>query len=70
MLYNIYDYVMTATPWWRPNSWGYTNNRAEAGEYTLEEAVGIVLRTNVNNQFRRPDWPEVAIKMVRTDEEP
>jgi hypothetical protein len=33
--------------WWRPGSWGYTRELAEAGRYSAAEAERIVARANV-----------------------
>ena len=32
--------------WWKPNSFGYTANREDAGRYSLEEAKEIVRNAN------------------------
>lgn len=31
--------------WWRPDSQGYTEVEVEAGRYSLEEAVDLVVRS-------------------------
>lgn len=33
--------------WWKPNGWGYTPNRDDAGIYSFEEASEIVARANL-----------------------
>ena len=33
--------------WWRPGSWGYTQELGEAGRYTRADAEAIVRRANV-----------------------
>jgi hypothetical protein len=52
--------------WWRWNELGYTLDRSEAGEYTLEEAVRIVQHAN---HFLRPDQPpmEAIIPIGETE---
>lgn len=35
--------------WWLPNWRGYTENRAEAGRYTYEEALKIVKQANIGD---------------------
>lgn len=32
--------------WWRPDSNGYTDNKAEAGRYSLEKAIAICICGN------------------------
>ncbi len=32
--------------WWKPGAWGYTENRAEAGRFTEEEAVAYVVQSS------------------------
>lgn len=31
--------------WWKPNSWGYTDDVREAGRYSEAEAVELVVRS-------------------------
>jgi hypothetical protein len=38
--------------WWMPHHFGYTNNRAEAGRYTLDEAKEIC-RQEKTRRMRR-----------------
>lgn len=32
--------------WWKPDAWGYTVDRAEAGRFSEEEAVGYVVSSS------------------------
>jgi hypothetical protein len=34
--------------WWAPDEWGYTDNMAMAGRYSLGRAVEICLKANIN----------------------
>lgn len=36
--------------WWKPSRHGYTDQRAEAGEYDLEEALQLCRDANRYNQ--------------------
>jgi len=41
--------------WWKPESWGYTTHRSEAGLYDRAEAERIVLGANIACPSDRPD---------------
>jgi hypothetical protein len=42
--YNLWSNKHSA--WWKANAWGYTPDRAEAGSFTEEEAIGYVVRSS------------------------
>jgi len=49
--------------WWRPDSYGYTKNQAEAGLYSKEEAVRIVEGANIGGGKRN----EVMVRQFNDD---
>lgn len=41
--------------WWGPGRSGYTKSYAQAGRYTLDEAIGICCQDNYWWTMRRPE---------------
>lgn len=47
--------------WWKPNRCGYTQNLAEAGRYSKEEAKAICDKANAGGTINERMWRECEV---------